>query len=362
MTPEPSRSVMDKDGAAPVARVHRATAPDPALALEAKIAFLARPESYPEPTSAVIPVETHMSWVFLTDHHAYKLKKPVRTPYVDFRSVTARSRNCAAEVRLNRRLSSGIYLGTAALLQDGAGRLTFAKEGEVVDWLVKMRRLPAERMLDRLIRDRAVRDTDVDDLVRRLCEFYRQSRSCAISPAAYRREFEGGIEDSRRELRRPEHALPPDPIERVCARLHAVLSRTTLFDARVAAGRIVEGHGDLRPEHICLQGEPQIIDCLEFSRRLRTQDPLDELGFLALECERLGATRIGTAILDAYRKRSGDAAPAALLHFYQGYRACVRAMLAIRHLHEPAPQDRAQWTARTEKYLELARTHAACCK
>jgi aminoglycoside phosphotransferase family enzyme len=258
-------------------------------------------------------------------------------------------------------LSSGVYLGTVPLLRDAAGRLTFAKEGEVVDWLVKMRRLPAARMLDRLIRDGTAREADIEGLVRRLCEFYRQSRPSGISPAQYRREFEGGIEDSRRELRRPEHALPPDPVERVCARLQIVLSRAALFDARVAAGRIVEGHGDLRPEHICLQGEPQIIDCLEFSRRLRTQDPLDELGFLALECERLGATRVGTQMLETYRKRNRDAAPAALLHFYQGYRACVRAMLAIRHLDEPAPQDRAKWTARTGEYLELARTHAARC-
>jgi len=358
-----SRSTTDKGSAATVAAARSdVPAPDPAADLEAKVAFLARPESYPEPTSAVLRVETHMSWVFLTDRQAYKLKKPVRTVYVDLRSVTARSRNCAAEVRLNRRLSSGVYLGTVALLRDAAGHLTFAQDGEVVDWLVKMRRLPADRMLDRLMRDDAVRDGDVDGLVRRLCDFYRQSRPCGISPAEYRREIERGIEASRRELHRPEHALPPDPIERVYARLHTVLSRTALFDARVAAGRIVEGHGDLRPEHICLQGEPQIIDCLEFSRRLRTQDPVDEIGFLALECERLGATSIGTQILGAYRRQSGDAAPAALLHFYQSYRACVRAMLAIRHLDEPAPHDRAKWSARAADYLELARTHAACCK
>ena len=343
------------------ASIALASAPDGADAHGRLVAALARQLSGESGTGRVEVLETHISTVLLTGRHAYKLKKPVRTAYVDLRSVTARSRNCAAEVRLNRRLSSGVYLGAVPLLQDAARGLTLTPHGEVVDWLVKMRRLPADRMLDHLVGEGAVHDADVDGVVRRLCRFYRRSRPCGMSPAEYRHDFESGVEESQQALCRPEHALPVALIEHVYARLHAVLSRTDLFDARVAAGRIVEGHGDLRPEHICLEVEPQIIDCLEFSRRLRTQDALDELGFLALECERLGAPGIGTRILDSYRRQSGDAAPAALLHCYQSYRGCVRAMLAIRHLDEPAAHDRAKWSARAVNYLELAHAHATCC-
>jgi aminoglycoside phosphotransferase family enzyme len=299
--------------------------PDGAATLAAEVAFLVRPQFYPEPTTGVLAVETHLSWVFLTDAHAYKLKKPVRTAFVDLRSVDARRRNCAAELRLNRRLTSGVYLRAVALRRDASGTLTFAGQGDPVDWLVKMRRLPAARMLDRLIEEGSAEPADVDPLVRVLVDFYRRARPCPISPAGYRRAIARGIEEARSALLRPECGLASESVDRACAALRAVLAQTALFDARVTAGRIVEGHGDLRPEHVCLQGEPQIIDCLEFSRRLRRLDPLDELGYLALECERLGAPAIGAAILEAYRALSGDPAPARLQHAYQAYRALVRA-------------------------------------
>ena len=329
--------------------------------LETKIAFLSRAQSYPERTTDVACVETHMSWVFLTDGHAYKLKKPVRTAYVDLRDVSARSRNCTEEVRLNQRLSSNVYLGSVQLMQDAAGRLTFAHDGEVVEWLVKMRRLPADHMLDRLILNGSTRRADVDALVNRLCDFYRQRRPAGTPPIEYRQHFADGIAAHRRELCRLAYALSTELVERVCALQIAFLSRTALFDARVRAGRIVEGHGDLRPEHICLEAGPQIIDCLEFSRRLRTLDTVDELGFLALECERLGAPQLGKQILEAYREQSGDAVPDTLVHFYQSYRACVRATLALLHLQEPVPQDTAKWRARAKQYLELARAHSERC-
>jgi aminoglycoside phosphotransferase family enzyme len=260
-------------------------------------------------------------------------------------------------VRLNQRLSSKVYLGIVPLMKDAAGQLTFAPDGEAIDWLVKMRRLPAERMLDRLIQAGSVQRADVDALVKRLCDFYRQTPRVAIAPAEYRRHFAEGIAAHRRELCRPMYGLASEVVERICASQAAFLSQAALFDTRVRTGRIVEGHGDLRPEHVCFEAEPQIIDCLEFSHRLRTLDPVDELGFLALECERLGAPEIGKQILDAYREQSGDAAPEVLVHFYQSYRACVRAMLAVLHLQESAPQDSGKWYARAKHCLDLARAH-----
>lgn len=323
---------------------------------ETRIAFLSRAQSYPEPTANVASIETHMSWVFLTDHYAYKLKKPVRTADVDLRDLAARFHNCLEEVRLNRRLTSGVYLETVPLSQDAAGRLTLTGDGDAVDWLVKMRRLPGERMLDRLIAERSVQRADVEAIVDKLYAFYRLSSPVDISALDYRREFAAAIEAHARELEDPEYSLPAALIERASAPQLALLKQAAMFDARVHERRIIEGHGDLRPEHICLQGETQIIDCLEFSFRLRTLDPVDELGFLALECERLGAPYIGREILDLYRRRSGDAAPDSLAAFYQGHRALVRATLAARHLREPFA-DSVKWTARARHYLELACAH-----
>jgi aminoglycoside phosphotransferase family enzyme len=133
-----------------------------------------------------------------------------------------------------------------------------------------------------------------------------------------------------------------------------MLRRDRLFDDRVREGRIVEGHGDLRPEHVCLEATPRIIDCLDFSCDLRTLDSADEIAFLALECERLGAPAVGGALLERYRDRCGDAVPDELVGFYRSCRACIRATLAIRHLDEPV-LSRAKWQAQARDYLELAR-------
>jgi aminoglycoside phosphotransferase family enzyme/predicted kinase len=329
--------------------------------LAARIAFLSRPENYPESTTRVERIETHQSWVFLTERHAYKLKKPVQTEYVDLRDVSSRRRNCNDEVRLNRRLSEDVYLAAVPLAKDAAGDLTFGQDDAVVEWLVKMRRLPADRMLDWLILKGATRRADVAALVRRLCAFYGQCPPTRIAPAAYRQHFTDGIAAYRRELCRAAYGLSVERVDRISALQLAYLSHAETFDARVSEGRIVEGHGDLRPEHICLEAEPQIIDCLEFSRSLRTLDTIDELGFLALECERLGAPSIGAQILDAYRAQTGDAAPAALVDFYQSYRACVRAVLAILHLRGPTPHVPDKWRGRANEYLELARAHVERC-
>jgi uncharacterized protein len=329
--------------------------------LAAKVAFLSRAQSFRAGTHEVARIETHMSWVFLTDVHAYKLKKPVRTAYIDLRSLAARAHNCNEEVRLNRRLSSDVYLGVIPLVKDAAGNLALAAPGDVVDWIVEMRRLPSDRMLDHLVRTGKVSLGDIDTLVRRLCDFYRQCPPAAIAPAEYRQDFTDGIAACRHVLVRPAYNLSADLVEQVCARQLAFLSHTDLLDARVHAGRIVEGHGDLRPEHICLVTEPQIIDCLEFSLRLRTLDAADELGFLALECERLGAPQIGGQILAAARGENGDTVPDVLVEFYQSYRALVRAMLAILHLQEADVQDPAKWAARAAHYLELAQAHGERC-
>ncbi len=201
--------------------------------LAAKVAFLSRVQSYPAGTHEVARIETHLSWVFLTDAHAYKLKKPVRTAWVDLRSLAARAHNSTEEVRLNRRLSSNVYLGVIPLVKDAAGNLAMADSGEVVDWIVEMRRLPSDRMLDNLIRSGKVSPNDIAALVRRLCDFYRRSAPAAIPPDRYRQDFVDSIAACRRELCRPAYNLSAERVKHVCARQLAFLSRTALFDARV---------------------------------------------------------------------------------------------------------------------------------
>jgi aminoglycoside phosphotransferase family enzyme len=323
--------------------------------IERKVDFLRRPEAWPEKPRAVEVVETHMSWVFLTERQAFKLKKPVRWDSLDFSTPELRKRDCEEEVRLNRRLAKDVYLGVLPLTLDPDAGLEVAGVGEPVDWLVHMRRLPAERMLDERIRRGRIRESEARAAALHLARFYAGARALDLAASEYRGRLEHGVRADLRELSRPEFGLPPEPVKALAEAQLAFLARhPALFDRRVEEGRIIEGHGDLRPEHICLTREPAIIDCLEFSFELRVLDPADELAFLGLECERLGAPRVGGWFLDAYREVSGDAPRAELLRFHRAYRALRRATIAAWHLADPSVRDHERWRERARRYLELA--------
>lgn len=332
-----------------------------AITLREKVSHLSRPESYPEKPAAVEVVQTHMSVVFLTGQHAWKLKKPVRHDFLDFSTLEARRADCEEELRLNRRFAPDVYLGIVPLAVTPQGALRLGGEGEPVEWLVKMRRLPAELMLDHAIRRGGVSRQDVRRFAFVLADFYRRAEPVALDAAHYRRRLERDIRANGDELSAPEYSMPPDRVRSVTARQLAVLEREApLFDARVAERRIVESHGDLRPEHICLGPEPLFIDCLEFNREWRVLDPADELAYLAMECEHAGAPWIGEVVFETYREATGDDPPAALVRFYKAYRATVRARLSAWHLKDnPDPADQGKWAARAQRYLELAGRYAA---
>jgi len=327
--------------------------------LEQKVSFLRLSASYPQTTRRVEAVETHMSWIFLTDDHAYKLKKPVHYPFLDFSTVEARHQDCREEVRLNRRLAPEVYLGTVPLGFTAGGKIQLEDGTKPVDWLVKMRRLPADRMLDQLIRAGTLQRNEVHEAALRLAKFYRACPAVDISGADNRKHFEREVRESRRELLEPSHGVSVSLVETLAKDLLAFLDcESEVLDDRVRDHRIVEGHGDLRPEHICLTAEPAVIDCLEFNRAFRIVDPVDELCFLSMECEFLGAPQVGPWFLDVYGEVSGDHPSPRLQAFYKGYRAFLRARLSIWHLADPDVQTPSKWRSKTQQYLALATNYA----
>jgi aminoglycoside phosphotransferase family enzyme len=324
------------------------------LGIREKVAFLNRPDAYPGGTSRVETKQTHMSWVFLTDSHAWKLKKPVRYDYLDFSTPEARRKDCEEEVTLNRRLAPSVYIGVVPLTADSRGNLQLQGQGQPVDWLVQMRRLPSDRMLDQAIADHTWTHDDLHKVGILLADFYKHSPPIRITGAEYRSRLNEDLDSTQRELTRSQYALPVDLVRSVIAAEMRCLERDAdLFDERVRAGKIIEAHGDLRAEHICLERQPVIIDCLEFNRTFRILDPASELTFLALECERLGAPRVGELILNTYRAETGDQPPDQILGFYRGYHACLRAKIAVWHLRDHEV-DTAKWINRALHYLELA--------
>lgn len=325
-------------------------ASEPTLA--EKVAFLSSADAYPSHPAAVEVRETHMSYVFLAGQQAWKLKKPVRYNYLDFSTTQARLRNCENEVTLNRRLAPGVYLSVTPLTADEAGRLRLGGSGAVTDWLVSMKRLPAERMLDAALREGRASRTDVRRFALRMCAFYLRALRVPLSPSAYRLRLEAETEECVRELKHPAYDLPLRAIEAMRARQIGLLhAEPGLFRDRAAGRHIVDAHGDLRPEHVCLLPEPVVIDCLEFNDSFRILDPVSELSFLALECERLGAAWAGELALHTYFEETGDRPPDSLLAFYKVHHALVRAKIAVWHLRDHDVRSPEHWIEKAAGYL-----------
>ena len=351
-----------------------------------RVRFLQSPAAHRDhagPIAAVETIETHMAWIFLAGDHALKMKKPVRYPFLDFSTLAARERVCREELRLNARLAPGVYLGLLALQRRDGGFALGPESRQsaavaTVDWLVLMRRLPARRMLDRLIATRGVTPDDIAALARVLAEFYRRLPAVELAPADYVARFRQQqavnrevLLGSQAGLRNAEAAL--DGLDA------ALLRHAPLLMERAAGGHVVDGHGDLRPEHVCLESTPRpdepavprgdlsrpaepdllrhpplVIDALEFNAALRQVDPYDELGFLGLECEVAGAPWIGPQLLASCAATLGGAPPDALLHLYRAYRAQLRARLALAHLLESRPRRPRKWAPRAQRYLECS--------
>ncbi|MBS0518209.1 MAG: hypothetical protein JSR90_05925 [Proteobacteria bacterium] len=324
------------------------------MTLARKVEFLRRGEAYGDAGQSVESRETHMSWVFLVNGKVYKLKKPVRFPYLDFSSIEKRRAACASELLLNRRLAADVYEAVMPLTLLG-DRLSVAGVGEIVDWLVVMRRLDESATLERRLLAGDLAPHALDPLIGTLARFYRRTARIALSPALLLSHWQRNLDDNARVLLDPRLPLPTATVRRIDRVQRRFLRRgAPLLAARARSHWIVDGHGDLRPEHIWLTPAVRIIDCLEFNRRLRMIDPLDEIAFLCVECTRLGGAHLAAYIKHRIARLLPSRIPEPLFAFYHCYRATLRARLAIAHLLEPAPRTPAKWPLLARTYLDLA--------
>ena len=331
------------------------------VSTEATLAFLHQPDNYGVGVTQVEVIETHMSWVFLAGEHVFKLKKPVRTDYVDFRAVDTRCFYCHEELRLNRRLAPAVYLGVETLSRDANGKLYFGPSQNRVDCLVHMRRLPETGMLAHALVHGTADASVMQRVAARIADFHRDLPRLRPDPDVWRASLETEIDRNHHSLLAYQSALPPEQSLALCEAQRAILqSQAAWFTNRIHEGHIVEGHGDLRAEHVCIAEDITVIDCLEFSRELRTLDVIDEIAFLALDCERLQAPALAEALLQSYYAHSQDTPPTALVHFYQSVRAAIRARIAIRHLDDTGCSQPALWIQRATLWLTLAQRHQDC--
>lgn len=327
---------------------------------------MADPAFYPHPVTYVERRDTHISTVFLTGDWVYKLKKSVNFGFLDFSDLSKRKHYCDQEVRLNQRLSHGIYQGTVAIRLDPDGRIhseESGKSGEIIEYAVKMRQLPDADSLLRRIQDNKIAAEQMEDLGRFLVRFYRNA---AADPDLY-------------DFARPEaiSANTDDNFAQTEAFARSVLdeekwtftrhaSRLFLkhhadfFHRRIEAGHICDGHGDLRPDHIYLSDSNgiQIIDCIEFNDRFRYGDVAVDLAFLHMDLIHMGALQWSLPAVAAYVSAAQDAEIYRLLDFYACYRAMVRVKVDCLRLAQVEQGERDRLEHRVRSYLDQAYRHA----
>ncbi len=302
-------------------------------------------------------IETHLSCIFLTERHAYKLMKRVHWDFVDYRTLAARREGCLAELSVNRRTAPDVYLKVEPITYY-RNKARVSGEGHVVDYLVKMKRLDETTCLKTLLEEDRLEDKQLDALAMFLTDFYTTLPPETVRAAEYLRHLYRHIEDNHDELCRAEHGLPDALVRRVFAQQTRALRRLELtIQQRISEGRIVDGHGDLRPEHIYFTPSPIAIDAIEFNAEFRQIDAADELAFLAMECEVLGHPAVGQQILATYEQASGDVVAPALLAFYKSYRATVRAKVAALRAKNARPAQQANDLLSAEDYLQRAKDY-----
>ena len=326
---------------------------------ESQIKSLMKPDAYPDPTDGVRLVQTHISWIFLAGKFAYKIKKAVNFGFLDFSTLDRRKFYCDEEVRLNRRLCPEIYLGVMPV-RETQGGASFHGDGKVIDYAVKMTRLPEERMANTLLANGELSADDVKSIAVTVADFHRRAgHSGEIeshgSLQSIRRNWEENFEQVDEFA---GSTIPPRDLLLVREWGEEFMTDNAgLFTGRVAGGFIRECDGDLHLANICLTGRVCIFDCIEFNNRFRCTDTAADIAFLLMDLEFHGRRDLAVIFLNEYLVATGDAGALRLIDFYLVYRAFIRGKVESLRLKDPGIPEREKQEARERaiRYFRLAR-------
>lgn len=319
--------------------------------------------SYPEMPRDIRLLQTQMSFVFLTGTHAYKIKKPLDFGFADFTSLEKRRYFCHQEVELNRRLCPEIYLGVVEITED-SGKFRIGGAGRTVEYAVKMRQLPMDRTMDRLLDANQVTPQMLDSVAGKLEAFHRASKADGeIGRYGARAIIAQNTEENFAQTAKYVCvSLSPNTYEAVKSYTRRFLEQeSALFDQRVAGERIKDCHGDLHSEHVCFAEDICIFDCIEFNDRFRYCDVASEIAFLAMDLDFHGHPELSAHFVNSYVGLSGDRELVRLLNFYKCYRAYVRGKVDSFELDDPNVPDPEKAAARETagRYFSLAGTYAS---
>lgn len=318
---------------------------------------LLTPRAYSHPVESVTLVETHISWVLLTGTYAYKIKRPVKYPFVDLTSMERRAFFCHEELRLNRRFAPELYLDVCPITLD-SGLARVSGEGEVIEHAVRMRQFDREEELDRLLASGRIAPEELERFGRDLAQVHAQLPAAAPEdrwgqPQVVRELIARNIEECR-QARVPLEgdAQGAGPAQALMVQVEALEERLA---GRRAAGRIRECHGDLHSRNIVRSGSRLVaFDCIEFEPAFRWIDVAEEVAFLLADLEAQEHGLHANAFLRGYLSGSGDYELCRLLPVYQAHRALIRAKVsALRAAEDPREAEAGRRAC--EAYLEVAR-------
>jgi uncharacterized protein len=330
--------------------------------LPSYIQHLLKPGIYPHAAEDIYLIQTHISFVIVAGSYVYKWKKPVNFGFLDFSTLEMRKLFCDQELVLNRRLCPDLYLDVAALTFSGQ-QYYLNGPGEVIEYAVKMARMPEERMMPKIIQAGELKKEHLDAIVKILVPFYEKaeagpslqefgrSQAVAINVLENFAQTEKFIGTG---------GLTRAVYEKIAIYAREILADTERFDRRVQANRIRDCHGDLYSANICLAEKVLIFDCIEFNERFRYCDTAADVAFLAMDLDFHGLTGLSSYFIDRFIDESGDDGLKEMLNFYKCYRAYVRGKIGLFTAHDPAvdPQTAARCTEQAGKYFQLAAQYA----
>ncbi len=314
------------------------------LELQYKIEDLLKPEAYLHKPQKIELIQTQMSFIFLTGDYVYKVKKPVNLGYLDYTTLEKRLFFCHQELELNRRLCPDVYLAVVPITMSlrGAKRrgnlICVEGEGKAIEYAVKMKQLPQERMMDVLLFKGQVTREMIAKVAEKLVRFHQKAETSPEIAAfgkldLIRQNCEENFSQTEKYI---GVSIPARKYAQIKSYTNDFInSNVGLFDKRIKEGRIRDCHGDLHAAHICFTDDICIYDCIEFNDRFRYSDVASEVAFLAMDLDRYQRANLSKHLVNTYVELGHDADLLSLLNFYKCYRAYVRGKVESFKLDDP---------------------------
>lgn len=312
--------------------------------------------AYPYEVKKVDYIDTHISQIFLAGEYVYKVKKEVKFSFLDFSTLAKRKEHCGNELELNRRLCRDMYVDVVPVVKKGQN-YGFEGEGDIVDYAVKMKRMPAERRMDLLLGQNEVSVADIDNIAVKVARFHNSVKTIDDriygSPELIKEQTDD-LENHKKTIEKAcKMGDKVDFALRKCGRFYA--RNYSFFKKRQEKGMIRDCHGDLHSANVFLTDKIFIFDCIEFNEEFRYIDVASEIAFMAMDLDAFGKEDLSRKFVRRYSVFTGDREGLLLLDYYKCYRANVRAKIAAIEYEQNANKDSKE---RIAKYCNLMESYA----